>query len=518
MISRHIKRSPENDSYRNLANYIADARHDGGKTLLAWCSGCWSGGDEYELAISEVEATQALNTRSIGTKAYHLIVSFRPEDEARLSPEIFKTIELEFAKALGFEEHQRHAGVHKNTDNIHLHVAYNKIHPERYTCRTPYFDYPVRDKVCRELERKYGLSVDNGPDPNVEKPLNDAALAYEAHTGQESFLSYTQRHKPDILAALGKAPDWAACHQALIKFGLTIKPHGNGLIIQSHDDQHSIKASSLDRSISKARLEKRFGHFRSLEPSVMQTVKPAREYNSAPLHKDPDRDGLHKQFQAGLQKRKAELAKLNDQDKRLYGSKIKEWEGKYQAIRRLPMDRKRRREVMQSYKDKRRKDFTALRQVMKAKKDEVKEHFPYANWSQFLRHESQRGNETALAVLRSKKDKALPERPQAQGQPKPHVSVVFKIAEIFKAAGVKGVSYRIDKKGTVIFTLPNGDSIRDNGKEIHFSNRHDQTKLLAEKLAQAKWGHDVHLDGSVLKRKPITYPPIQRAPDKGLGR
>ena len=514
MISRHSKRSPENDDYRRLARYIADASHDGEKCLLHWCAGCWSGDDEYELAISEVEATQALNTRVTKEKTYHLIISFRPEDEAKLSPEVFRDVELEFAKALGFEEHQRHCGVHKNTDNIHIHVAYNKIHPERRICRTPYFDYPVRDRICRELERKYGLSADNGRDPDLDKPLNDAALAFEAHTGQESFLSYTQRHKSDILASLEKALDWAACHQAFGKFGLTLKPHGNGLIIQSHDGRHSIKASSFDRSISKAKLENRFGSFKTL----VATRQPTHEYKAAPLHKDSDRNGLYQQFQVGLQKRKAELDKLNQQEKRLYGIQTQEWECQYKNIRGKPMTRQHRHKVMQSYKDKKQKELTVLRQTMKEERDKVKKRYPYANWSQFLKNEAHHGNETALAVLRSKKDKALPEQPQAQGQPQPYLSVVSKMAEILRAAGVTGGRYRIDGKGAVIFTLPNGSSVRDNGKEIHFSASNDQAKQIAEKLAQAKWGNNVKLDNGVLKSKALIYTPPQIVQSKGMSR
>ncbi len=51
MISRHVKCQPKNDDYRRLARYIADADHKGEKSLLSWCAGCWSGDDEYQLAI-----------------------------------------------------------------------------------------------------------------------------------------------------------------------------------------------------------------------------------------------------------------------------------------------------------------------------------------------------------------------------------------------------------------------------------------------------------------------------------
>ena len=127
MISRHIPIEPENDNYGRLARYIArigEYAEDKEKPSLVWCAGC-VGGDDYAEGIAEVQDVQALNRRTKQCKTYHLVISFRPEDEASLTPELFMTIERRFAAALGYEEHQRHCGVHKNTGNLHMHIAYN---------------------------------------------------------------------------------------------------------------------------------------------------------------------------------------------------------------------------------------------------------------------------------------------------------------------------------------------------------------------------------------------------------
>ena len=124
MISKKVGISPKNDNYARLADYIADAGHKGEKSLMHWCVGCL-GDDDYQSGIAEAVDAQALNTRSEKEKTYHLMISFRPEDGAKLVPEVFKAIEERFASALGYTEHQRHCGVHQNTANLHLHVAYN---------------------------------------------------------------------------------------------------------------------------------------------------------------------------------------------------------------------------------------------------------------------------------------------------------------------------------------------------------------------------------------------------------
>lgn len=195
MISRWIARKPENDNYRRLANYIANADSAGEKCLLTWCAGCWAG-DDYELSIQEVSDTQDLNTRTTKEKTYYLIVSFRPEDEVKLTPEVLKEIEVEFAKAMGFELHQWHCGVHKNTNNLHMHVAYNIIHPEKLVRHEPYRDYHTRDRVCRELERRFGLAIDNGRSvENTNPKLTSVAATAEAHTGQQSFDGYAKERR-----------------------------------------------------------------------------------------------------------------------------------------------------------------------------------------------------------------------------------------------------------------------------------------------------------------------------------
>ena len=525
MISRHIECEPQNDDYRRLANYIADAGHDGEKCLMSWCVGCWAGDDEYQLAIQEVVDTQALNLRTTKEKTYHLLISFRPEDEAKLTPEIFREIETEFANVLGYADNQRHCGVHRNTDNIHLHIAFNMIGKERHNRHEPHRDFIKRDRLCRELELRYGLTIDNGRDENKARAASsDVAKAYEAHTGQESFFTYAQRHKSDILSGIGHAADWADCHNVFHQFGLSLKLHGNGMIIQSHDGKHSIKASGLDRSISKSRLEKRFGYFQAPDTSMAKSATPASEYTAAPLQKDPDRDDLYQRYLAEITKRRTEMDDLGQQEKRLYTAISQKWDDRYKSIVKLPMTRQHRAEVMKDFKAKKQQDFAAHRRDMKEKREEVAKRYPYTNWSKFLRHEAGLGNESALDVLRSKKTKIQPDRPiqptsnqSDLAKAKSTLAAVDTMRELFKLEGFKEPQYTIDAKGTIIFKLSEGGSIRDVGTEIHYSHGNDLAKRLAAKLAHSRWGQAVYMDNGVLKNTLITPPVRQQIQDRSGG-
>jgi len=343
MISKHVSCKAGNDDYRRLARYIADAGHDGEKCLASWSAGCWSG-DDYDLGILEAEAVQDLNTRSAKEKTYHLLISFKPEDESRLTPEAFKAIEERFAQALGFSEHQRHCGVHKNTNNLHLHVAYNMIHPERLARHEPFRDYRILSDTCRKLEQEYGLSVDKGMEKARTDRLSEKAAAIEAQTGQESFESYAKRYKAHILKALEASPDWQAFHEALRAVGVEIKPHGNGLAVKNLYGDHAAKASAVDRSLSMKKLESRFGQFQPYRE--LRPIQELFRYQAVPLHRSPERGELFAKYRQGIESRKVRLEAVKEREDAALAAIRKQWADKRNEIERMDIAKRNRRNLL----------------------------------------------------------------------------------------------------------------------------------------------------------------------------
>ena len=530
MISKHITCKPQNDDYGRLARYIADAGHRGEKTLLSWFSGCWTE-DDYQLAIEEVETVQKTNVRTAKEKTYHLMVSFRPEDEDKLTPDIFREIEFEFAQVLGFEEHQRHAGVHRNTDNLHLHISFNMIHPERRTRHEPFRDYRERDRLCRQLEQKYGLAVDKGREPGRAKTAtHETAKSYEIHTGQESLFSYAQRHREIIMEDINRSRIWMDCHRAFLKRGLLLKAKGNGLVAKTLDGRLAIKASSLDRTLSKAELEKRFGKFEAASQDLVKAIQPEQTYTAVPVQVNPERGNLYADYQAALAKRRDEMEKLKQQNQRLYAIHNDTWTKHYETLRRTPLLRNHRKQLLKELQAKKKRDLEALRQTMREKRAEIRSKYPFTTWNQFLRHQAVRGQETALAVLRSLQREVKAECAagvEVTGQYSAFntksLAIVDKMRKIWRqeAGGsypLPVLKYAIDAKGTVIFTLPKGGTIRDTGTEIHFSPNDEKAKDLAQKLAQAKWGLSVDWTGQILKQKQAEKVTVVQARSGGFSR
>ena len=315
MIAKRVHRQKSEDgeikpdNYKALALYIAHANEkDGEKTDHFWMVNCEAGEglEDLDLAVLEIKATQNLNTRSKGDKTYHLIFSFREGEKPPL--EALQEMEREFAKALGFEDHQRVVGSHQDTGNYHVHVAYNIIHPETLKSHQPGFDYYRLEDVCRAMEQKYGLQVDNG----IEKTrgvsqeadkLTAKAKGLEAQTWEESFERYVKGYREEILEIRNTAASWEDLHTRLSGYDLVIKKRGNGLVFNTLDDRATLKASELHRNFSKPALEKTFGAFEEPPAGLLKGMqekapedRPA-SYEERPLTRYPGQEALWEKYQ-----------------------------------------------------------------------------------------------------------------------------------------------------------------------------------------------------------------------------
>lgn len=294
MIARRLPKDAKiADNFTALGKYIAAAQEEGEKLDKFWIVGCDAGDElgDLDVALAEIEAVRKHKPET-KNKSYHLMVSFRPGDKEKLSAEALKHIEAEFASALGLQEHQRVAGTHINTDNFHMHVAYNLVNPRTLKMAYPRHDFKALAKTARALEQKYGLAIDRGMTDGIERGregLSPEAQDYERHTWQQSFQRYMLDHKDEILKGIGEARNWQAMHGALAAHGVALRKRANGLVfVEALEGKQAMKASAFDRSCSKPALEKRLGPFEAMKKEkaagIVQTVSKSR-YKARPLLK-----------------------------------------------------------------------------------------------------------------------------------------------------------------------------------------------------------------------------------------
>jgi hypothetical protein len=210
-------------------------------------------------AVEEMKSVAEMN-RAVKDPVYHLILSW-PKYEHPTSEQVREAVEIQM-KALGFEEHQWIAAVHKDSDNFHVHVAVNKVHPETYRVVNPRGDYFILDKTCREIELRQGWTHDRGPysveyvgnEPivieqkyrHLLKQLSDGAKKIERYTGDISFERYVQ-DSDTLKAIFAKSMSWNDVHNKLRILGLELKQsdeHG-GLVLRDTKSDSYAKASNI---------------------------------------------------------------------------------------------------------------------------------------------------------------------------------------------------------------------------------------------------------------------------------
>lgn len=297
MIARHCRmNSTSKSSIRCLVNYLINDRGSSSRVQNIRITGCES--EEADWAAMEMLAVQQMNTRAQNDKTYHLVLSFQEGEHP--SMERINEIEDYICKALKFEEHQRVSVLHGDTENLHLHLAINKIHPKKLTIHEPYYDRRELAKACVYLEKKYGLSLDNHEFKTEARPNASANME---HAGDmESLTGWLQRNCAE---SLKKAESWQEVNNILAEHGITLSVRGNGFVFSSGNVH--VKASSVDRSLSKSRMEKRLGAFEATK----EQAKPRKQYVRRPLSASSE---LWNKYQQEEKQRQAENERKINED------------------------------------------------------------------------------------------------------------------------------------------------------------------------------------------------------------
>ena len=271
MIARRLRmNTPSKSSITRLIAYLTNSQGSSNRVQGVRITGCES--EDATWAGMEMLAVQQQNTRAKSDKTYHCMISFQEGEHPSL--EEISEIEQRFCESLGYGGHQRVSVLHGDTEHLHLHMAINKIHPEKLTIHEPFYDHKELARVCTEVERQYGLGVDNHTFQTQARP--NAAINMEKAGDIDSLTGWIQR---TCLADLKDAQDWKTFGAVLAKHGLTLKARGNGFVFAS--GELHVKASSIDRSLSKTSLEKRLGRFEGISPS--SSVKSQKTYERKPL-------------------------------------------------------------------------------------------------------------------------------------------------------------------------------------------------------------------------------------------
>lgn len=379
----------------------------------------------------------------------------------------------------------------------------------------------------RELEREYGLTVDNGMEQERGQ-RNERVIALEAQQGMQSFDSCVRERTAPILAALDTAVtarNWQDLHKELHRHGLEIRPKGNGLIIKNRHGKQALKGSDVDRRLSKGRLEKVLGAY---QPPMPILGKEEFRYRSRPVQRSPAGDALYARYQAEAAERKQQADAEKARQAETLTAVREKWRQQREEVEKSTMLKQNRRNLIQYA----RKKETAELAEAKARLHQEQAAPPYESWNDFLRRHADQGDEAALAVLRSRKQPVevgnspaprppaldvikaeyaekqveVPGRTAQSRKGKKTLLAYLRMEEVLKEEALRGLPVRpedvirnVDAKGAVVFTLPSGGKVRDTGKEVLFSGADELAAKIAQFYARKKWGPRVRMDkGSIV--------------------
>jgi hypothetical protein len=150
-------------------------------------------------------------------------------------------------------------------------VAIHKIHPETFRIHSPAWDHQKLFAAGRALEVELGLTPLQSRVRDREK-VPQRAADYEAHHGIDSFARWARKRLGPALQA-GELRSWDELHQVCARLGVVLRPRGNGLVFEDVEQGIRVKASFVDRQLSKPRLCQRLGAF---EPASAHQLEATR--------------------------------------------------------------------------------------------------------------------------------------------------------------------------------------------------------------------------------------------------
>lgn len=528
-------------SWERTADYILDSANgttEGEKVASYRVTNC--GTDDPADAAILIQATQAANTRSKAEKTYHFVYSFPPGEQPDL--ETLHAIEDELCAAIGLDEHQRVSAVHIDTDNLHVHVAINKVHPTGLQNIEPYYDQFRLMEACERLEVEHGLQTTfhgleakqrhqnrdiellpakapeqrdslfrehlrNAYDLSISKPpeaktlnglrkLSDTRLqrqsadkaepvrigakvaSVEAQSGIETLTGYAAR---ELAPAMRQATSWQELHGAAAEHGLEVRQRGAGLVIGEPDSGIWAKASNVGRDLSMKALTDRLGPF---QPSERQAEAKANRKRYEPRPRRPDNPttaGLFNQYQR--ERQAAILARRQglDQIKResaAFNAQVKQWSQTERMLLKVAGKGPTKRLMYGTIKQQADASRQKNRQSADARRQALFKQTTMPTWADWLTQQAERGNAEALAVLRDREERTR----RWNGE-----LLTADRADKAKAVVLDKLKPKARKDGTMAYSTIDGGMVIDRKTHVQAQKATTGAALVALELASKRF-------------------------------
>lgn len=486
-----------------LGSYIADQGRHADRVEWTRVTNCQAA--TVRGAISEIDATQALNTRSKADPNYHLVIAFPPGETP--TREQIEDIEDTLVRGLGLGDHQRISALHSDKAHLHLHVAINLIHPETFKAAKIFRDHTTLAQLAAGLEVKHGLERTSHEIPNDRTGRTpEAATTMETHTAQEPFVAWVRRVAGDALIASGAGDGgWKSLHETAARYGLEIRPRGAGLVIgKTGEPALMLKASDLDRSLAFKRLVDRFGAFEPASADVRRIVPEAEYVRTVPPEKREDQtlwSRYAEQRDRALHDRGLAIADINAADRRYRDAVSAHYAAKFAEIKRLKLtmgiDPRIRYDALK------REQANVLRrhrEATTAKRETTRTAHVILSWPDWLRRQAEMGEAVAVNALRS----------MATKQERFTDTLVRNPANAAKTVTALGVKPKVSRNGDATYRLPDGGAVVDKKDGLTMPSLSRAAAILVLEMARDRAdGTPLAVDGDAAQKRALLDAAVQ---------
>ncbi|EBD3901240.1 mobilization protein MobA [Salmonella enterica] len=492
----YIDRSHDADSQVLLQTFP-----DGRQQVMSGNVACETNCFSLDTASAEMNMVAAQNTRCVDP-VYHFILSW-PAVDTPIDGDIFDCARSAI-QMLGMQDHQFVTAIHRDTDNVHCHVAVNRINPKSYKAAGLYNDIDILHKTCRLLEMKYGYTPDNGAwvneNDNVVRKKNDfksiprQARQLEYHNDKESLYSYAvdlcRQPLGEILGS-GKAT-WEKLHAELIRAGLEMRPKGEGLAIYSRHDVHvtPIKASTLHPDLTRQCLEKWLGDFEPA-PEVVNHFDDDGVYLGSNYPQEFVYDArAHVRDQKARSERRLARAIAREELDALYKAYKHSWvrpkmpdtdasvqfkalsnryAWKKEQVRYVFDDPLIRKMVYRTLELERQKEFESLRNKVKTERTIFysRPENRRLNYWQWVEKQAAMQNQAAISRLRGRSYKLKQQQRTAKLSEN---AIVCAAADDIAAVNIDGFDFRVKRDGAIQYLLDGHVVLQDTGERIEIAD------------------------------------------------
>lgn len=279
---------------KGLTDYITDAKGKSkDKDKIAYTGGRGFIGDSLICHQAEMIALAEDAPKSTNPIT-HWMVSWK-QDEKPSREQVEQAIDV-LMEELELKDHQVIYALHQDTNNIHLHLAVNRVHPDtlKVIKSGGGFDIDIAKRAIAKIEDLQGwqreehgrYQVIEGQTKRIQyppKPTKDPgqrAQLIEINQGIKSAERIAIETGADLIRA---AHDWDDLHDSLADRGMRYEQYGTGAYL--YVGETKIKASSAGRDCSLPQVQKRLGAYQQpprglniqpIQPQLMDNLPPDR--------------------------------------------------------------------------------------------------------------------------------------------------------------------------------------------------------------------------------------------------